>query len=134
MFYEFVLPVPAGTKTDDKAELECQLGYGIITRVEVSFPPGCRRYVFAAIDDKLHQVWPTNPEGAFRADNYTIRFTARHPLLELPYLLKVRGWAPDSTHSHDVTIRFEVLLPEEVYPYQSEAGILQKIKALFGLK
>jgi hypothetical protein len=134
MFYEFVLTVPAGTQEDEPEELECWMDYGIITLAEVSFPPGCRRYVYVCIDDKLHQVWPTNPEGAFRSDNWTIRFTARHPLLEPPYMLKLRGWSPDANHDHDITARFEVLSPEDAYPFQESVGLLAKLKALFGLK
>ncbi len=134
MFYEFVLTVPAGTPATAPEELECDLDYGIITLAEVSFPPGPRRYVYVCIDDKLHQVWPTNPEGTFRGDNWTIRFTARHPLLETPYMLKLRGWSPDATHDHDITVRFEILPPEEAYPYMESVGLLSKLKALFGLK
>lgn len=134
MFYEFVLTVPAGTEKEAQESLECDLDYGIITLVEVSFPPGPRRLVYVCIDDKLHQLWPTNPEGAFRGDNWTIRFTARHPLLEPPYMLKLRGWSPDCTYPHDITVRFEVLPPEEAYPYMEQVGLLSKIKTLFGLR
>ena len=134
MFYEFVLTVPAGTEQNDPEEKECVLDYGIITMVEVGFMAGCQRYVYLCIDDKLHQVWPTNPDEAFRGENYTIHFTARHPILEPPYMLKLRGWSPDASYDHNITVRFEVLLPAEAYPYVDQVGLLSKLRALFGLK
>lgn len=108
MYYVFRLDIPANTEESDPEKLTCQLTYGIVRGVSISFPPGPMGLAHIVIYRFEHQVWPTNPDESFAWDDYTIEFNEEFDLTERPHTLSLRGWNDDDTHSHEVTVRFEV--------------------------
>ncbi len=120
MFYDFSFTIPANTPEKTPEKLKCKLTHGIIHRVEVGFPAGCAGLVHLQIRQGLHQVWPTNPEGSFRADRYTIAFNEHLEFTRKPYILTLSGWNLDDTYPHTLEVRIgilpsEVLMPEETF-------------------
>ena len=120
MYYDFSFTIPANTPRKTPEELDCKLTNGIIHRVEVAFPAGCAGLVFLAIRKGLHQVWPTNPDGAFNTDGYTIAFNEYYQLFSAPYKLTLEGWSLDDTYDHTLEVRIgilpaEILMPEETF-------------------
>lgn len=113
MFYDYVLPIPAGTTKADPAETILYLTHGVIHRVEVEFPAGCVGQVSAAILHWQHQLYPLNPGGYFCSDDHVIAFDDYFQLFYAPYTLKAQGWAPDTTYAHNIKIRIG-LLPRSI--------------------
>lgn len=130
MFYDFSFPIPANTPQASPITLECKLTHGIIHRVEVGFPPGCAGLAYNQIRDGLHQVWPTNPEGAFNADNYTIVFNEHYDLHTTPYTLILVGWNDDDTFPHTLEVRFGILPKEVLEGRPAARGVLRKLSNL----
>lgn len=115
MFYEYPLTIPA--KTLEVAPVTADLGLvkGLISYVEISFPPGCAGLAKVQIKHKLRQVWPTNQDGYFCDDDYRIHFVEDYPLPETPYTLSLVGWNDDDTYPHTVIFRFGLSpLPKSV--------------------
>lgn len=106
LYYEIPLTIPANTSQSSSVSIDLELVKGLITSVEVSFPPGCAGLAKVQIKHKLRQVWPTNQEGFFCDDDYKIRFIEDYPLPETPYTLSLIGWNEDDTYPHTVTFRF----------------------------
>ena len=119
MYYDFSFTIPANTLKKTPVELEAKLTSGVIHRVEIGFPAGPRHMVYIAIRKGLHQVWPTNPEGSFNSDNFTIVINEFYPLLTAPYKLTLQGWSPDTTYAHNIEVRFALLPPEVLYPEET---------------
>ena len=120
MFYDFSFTVPAGTTAALPHVEHVKLTHGIIHRVEVGFPDGCKGTVHVAIRHGLHQAFPTNPQGTFHSDSYNIAFNDHYPLTSKPYRLSLYGWSPGTTYPHDITIRIgllpaKIILPEETF-------------------
>lgn len=120
MFYDFSFTIPLNTPKNEPEELQVKLTRGIIHRVEIGFPAGPRHMVHVAIRKGLHQQWPTNPQGSFNSENFTIVINEFYPLLTKPYILTLQGWSPDTAYQHTIELRFgilpaEVLLPEETF-------------------
>lgn len=109
MYYDVSFTVPAGRTKDLPYEEEVKLCRGIIYRVEVGFPPGCVGMVHLQIRQAVHQIWPTNPQGSFNANGYTVAFDEQQELLVEPYILQLVGWSPGTTYPHTLEIRFGVL-------------------------
>jgi len=134
MFYDFAITIPKGTTEAKPEERTLQLAYGIIHRVEVEFYPGPRRYVWVKIFRHEHQIWPTNLDGSFQTDAYTIAFDEYEELTVRPYELLVRGYSPNADYDHVVTVRIGIL--------ESRTGILlldalkgmMKLFKLMGIK
>ena len=109
MFYDFTITIPARTTTADPIRQVIDLTHGRIHRIVVDFPPGCAKLVHLVILEHDHQVWPTNIDESFSADGYAIEFDEDYPLHKAPYALVLKGWAPYTRHSHDITVRIGIL-------------------------
>ena len=134
MFYDFAITIPAGTAEDSPVEQELNLTHGIIHRVEVEFYPGPRRYVWVKIFHREHQLWPTNIDGEFRTDGYTIAFDEYEEMFEPPHTLLVRGYSPDADYSHVVTIRIGILKSRAAVMLLNSLKGLMKLFKLMGIK
>ncbi len=120
MFYDFSFQIPANTTQKSPTELRCKLTHGIIHRIEIAFPAGCAGLAHLQIKEGLHQLWPTNPEGSFNTDGYTIVVNEFQELYRSPYTVTLVGWNDDDTYSHTLEIRFgilpkQILAPEETF-------------------
>lgn len=120
MYYDFSLTIPANTAAAAPTEQQVKLTHGIIHRVEIGFPAGCAGLVHLQIYEGGHQVWPTNKDGSFNTDNYTIPINDFYELFRRPHTLTLSGWNLDDTYGHTLEVRFgilpaRVLLPEETF-------------------
>lgn len=113
MFYDYSFEIPANTTEARPERQDVRLTHGVIHRVEIGFPGGCAGLVHLQIKRGLHQLWPSNPDGSFNSDNYTIVFNEYQPLKTHPLTLTLVGWNLDDTFPHTIEVRFGVL-PEEV--------------------
>lgn len=134
MLYDFALPVPADRKETAPVEAEAKLTHGVITHVWVQFPPGCHGMVYTYIRRGLHQVWPTNPDSKFCADDYVIDWDEYYELFEEPFSFIVGGYSPGTTYSHEITFRFEVTPQELAERGMEQMGIIERIGRLLGIK
>ena len=108
MFYSYDVTIPANTAESSPASQRCFLTVGKVTRLIVSFPPGCAGLVHVRILAGTHQVWPSNPDGSFRADGYAFEVTEDYSLEVARPELVVQAWNDDDTYSHTVTVAFGV--------------------------
>ena len=120
MYYDFSFTIPANTAQENPLEQECKLTHGIIHRVEIAFPSGCAGLAHIQIKEGLHQLWPTNPEGSFNTDNFTVLINEFQELYRAPFTLTLLGWNEDDTYPHTLEIRFgilpeRILAPEETF-------------------
>lgn len=133
MFYDKVLTIPANTLAASPEELELQLTHGVITHVEVEFPPGCHGMVYVYVRRGSHQVWPTNPDSQFASDGRAIVWDDYYELFDDPYVLTVGGYSPDTSYDHEITFRFEVTPQEIAERSKVQEGLLHNIGRLLGL-
>lgn len=109
MFYEFSVTAPKNTPIASPVKLDVALVPGMISRVAVQFPSGCVGLVGATVYHKLHQVWPTNPDGFIIADDFTVQWEEQYEVNEDPFKLQLRVYNLDDTFPHTVTFRFAEL-------------------------
>lgn len=134
MFYDFEITIPAGTTKASPKEESFKLTKGVVHYVEVNFPAGCRGYVYLQLFDGEHQVWPTNRQGSFRGEGYTIPMNEYYKLYTSPYIIKAKGWSPDATYDHTLAVRIGSLKEEELEPLKEMPGMFSKFFKLLGVK
>lgn len=133
MFYNFELEIAEEGSEDELEELTVKLTHGVITHVEVEFPPGCAGLAYAYVRDGLHQLWPTNADGKFRTDGRVIMWNEYYEFFRAPYTLILGGWNLDDTYPHTITFRFEVTPQQVAERGVKELGILARLgKILLG--
>ncbi len=120
MVYDFRITVPANTPESDKQETRLKLTYGIIHQIDIEFPPGCANMVKLTINDALHQVFPTNPDGYFSGEHPPISGKVFHEVAEEPFELQVKTWSPGTTYDHEITVRIWILKPWQMMPFSEQ--------------
>lgn len=133
MFFEYSLTVPAGRAEAEPVEAEMALAPGIVNQVAVQFLSGCVGEVHVSIWRGEHQVWPVNLDGDIAGENNVVAWVEAYPLDDEPFEMIVKGWAPNTSYDHTVTVRFAVLPVSLLEAAEESRSLLQRIaKALFG--
>lgn len=114
MFYDFAVVVPKGTLENAPVVETIKLTQGLIIRIDVEFPAGCRGYISAVVMVGGHQLYPTNPAGSMNAEDFTVQAWDFYPLFEAPYTLKVKAWSPEADYGHTLTVRVDLVRIEEL--------------------
>ena len=133
MFYDFAVTIPAGRTENSPVEQTLKLTKGIIHRVEIEFPAGCKGYAHLVLLHEGHQLYPTNPDEDFNANGYTIPIDDYFPLDTAPYSLKAVGWSPDAEYDHTITVRVGILPEEILSPLFGLGASLSKFFKLVGI-
>lgn len=116
MYYDVSFTIPANTAEAAPQEQQVKLAHGVIHRVEIGFPSGCAGLAHFQIRHGLYQVWPTNAQGSFNTDDYTIPIDDHYDLFEEPYILTLVGWNLDDTYDHTLEVRIGILPPGMLMP------------------
>lgn len=133
MFFDYALTLPANGASDDPTELEVKLAHGVVTHVEVEFPPGCAGLVYAYVRRGLYQVWPSNPDGQFKTDGRAIVWADYYEIFAAPFNVTVGGWNTDDTFAHEITFRFEITPREVAERMKQAASAINKIRTILRL-
>lgn len=133
MYYDFSFTISANTTKASPHTEKVKLTYGIIHRLEIGFPRGCAGLVHFVILEALHQRWPTNPQGSFNTDGYTIAFNEHLKFTRKPYILTLSGWNLDDTYDHTLEVRIGILPQEVLIPGIPTMGPLSRITRRFKL-
>ena len=113
MIFVYNISTPANTLVSNKQETILQIASGIVTRVEIQFPPGPAGLLHLHINGALHQLWPYNTGADFASHNVNISFNDFIPVVIPPHKLKAFTWNDDDTLAHLVIVRL-VILPIRV--------------------
>lgn len=133
MYYDFAVLVETSHTVASPKEEILKLTKGVIHRVEVEFPSGCRGQVYLKLLHHEHQVWPTNPQGSFNAEGYTIPIGEHHKLTSEPYALKAIAWGVGCSYNHTITVRVGILPEEILLPLTRLGAKFSKFFKLIGV-
>jgi len=129
VFYDFSFTIPANTTKKAPHEQEVYLPPGVIHRIEVGFPTGCAGLAHFIIRHGLNQLWPTNANGSFNFDGYTIVINEFYVIKTEPFILTLVGWNLDDSFPHTLEIRFGVLPLETLAPEETFIEAFKKLLA-----
>ena len=133
MFYDFAVTVPAGTLATSPVEQKLKLTEGVILRVDVEFPAGCRGYVSLVLKHEGHQLYPTNPSEQFNTEDFTVGIWDIYPLYTAPYSLTAIAWAPETNYPHTITVRVDEVRAEDLEAILPFLSGLSKLLRLMGV-
>ena len=113
MWFHYTLEIPAGTPENAPEEKELNLTYGVIKWISIPWLAGPNSLVKVRILRFRHQIFPINSDEPACGDSFVEGGEEHLELYEPPFTLLAKGYSPDCTHDHDVTILINVL-PELV--------------------
>lgn len=134
MWYEAEITIPAGTAETSPTTVELQVAPGIIHRVIVEAAPGCHRLAAIRILYPEHQIYPTNPGEDIALDGVPRIFDDRQPVLQPPFVIKIKGYSPLATYAHTYRVGIGILPPETFPEYRIDSSLIGKIARLLGVR
>jgi len=132
-YYTGVLQVPADTKKDEPKEQGVEVERGILSRLSIHFPPGCRSMVHVTLFYGIKQIAPSKEGMSFLGDGETLEY---EPLIQMPddpTRLTWKGWSPDTHYDHGIVWRLEVKKEEEAKPWVVIEGFVRILRRLMGV-
>lgn len=111
MIYAFSISTPANTSVASPVKTTLALEKGVLTSLEVNFPPGPAGLLSVVLLREGSQVFPKS-SGDFHGDDRIFRYNRiSFPLLFEPYELYAHTWNTDDTYAHvaDIYIVIEPL-------------------------
>jgi len=112
MFYAWDIKITAGTKEDTPKTQVLKLTAGVVTRVDVKFPPGCHSLVKVRILHAEFQLVPLSRGEWVTGDGEPVQTEGYYTLPADQNSLKFVGCSPLTRYDHTVTVRVSIL-PEE---------------------
>lgn len=109
MIYDFNISTPASTSFAGRKLTVINISKGILHQLEIVFPPGPRGLLHVTINNALHQVWPTNPDGNFSNDNESLVFRENYEIKDSDKTLYANTWNEDTLYDHIVIVRIGIV-------------------------
>ena len=131
--FDFAITTAANVTKASPTVTELPLDKGVIDRVQIAFPPGPQGLLHVVIYRGSSILWPRNEGEGFAWDDFTLEFNPFYKLLEEPLGLEARTWNDDDAYEHQVTIRFNVVLEEIIFPRPESPGGIAKILRALGI-
>lgn len=110
MDYVFEKVIPANTAEANAVTEEQFLPHGIIQRVAIYFPWGCKNLAHVTIWYNEHQVWPTQLDKNYSGNEVLFEFPESYELKETWNRITVRGWNEDDTYDHTPIVHITLLV------------------------
>lgn len=127
--YAYSLTIPHTTPSTAPVEKRVKISAGILSRIMITFPPGCLNLAHVVVLYQAHQIEPWNRDGNLHSDDYTFDLACQHEIIEPDTEVTVRGWNLDDTYPHTVDFVFDVTRPPGV---TAESLLQQLNEALVG--
>jgi len=134
MLFDYAITVSANTLEASPKIQKLPVTRGILHRLEVEQYKGCHRYVGCRIFYHTTQIFPTNLDGEFKTDGYTIAFDDYLELFREPYELEFRGYSDGSDYDHTIVIRIGILKNKEALLLLNALKGIMKFLKLVGVK
>jgi hypothetical protein len=116
VFFVWDITVPAGTAEASPKTQALKLTAGVVTRVDLKYPAGCKGMVKVRILHAEFQLVPLSRGEWVTGDNETVPTETFFTLPADLNSLKFAGCSPGTSYPHTVTVRVNVE-PEEVASY-----------------
>jgi hypothetical protein len=129
MDFKYVVKTTKNTTEPYAVLTDLKLTEGTVRRVQLLHPEGCQGLAYASIWLGGHQLYPSNPEGAYHGNAVPMEFEDNFEL-KAPAILKLKTWNLDDTYDHSVYVRITVLRPFIDVATQALIDALSVIKQL----
>jgi len=127
MLYVVELNVPANTPDINPVKETIEIERGVITSIEVHFPPGVRGMVKTAMFKGHYQVFPRPPGTWLTGDAETIRADVFYEVTGIRERFTIYGKSPGTNYPHLITWRINVLPRQIAMPWLAFSRLVEAI-------
>jgi hypothetical protein len=108
MHYAYdALVLPAHTASNH-LEVPIKISAGIIKHVSLIFPPGAVRQVYCTFWDNAEQLLPTNLDGTYHEDGYSVEIECYIPTWIFGNEFTLLAWNRGCVYPHNIRVLIDV--------------------------
>jgi len=133
MFYAWDITVTAGTAEVSPKEQILKLTKGVITRIDIKFPPGVHGLVKVRLLRYESQLIPLSGSEWVTGDGEAVTTEGYYEMDETPAQLKFVACSPNATYNHTITVRVSIDPPEVAAPWEVLRDFVNIVKRLMGI-
>jgi len=133
VFYAWDITIPAGTPETDPVERDLEVTKGVVTRIDIKFPPGCHGLVKVRLLRYGSQLIPLSRGEWVTGDGEAVETEGYYPMEEEPLALRFVGCSPQTAYPHTITVRVQVTPHEIASPWQTLREFVKIMKRLMGI-
>lgn len=131
MWYQREITIPKNTTEINRTKTSIHAIKGIIHRVYIHFPAGCKGLARVRILEGKHQIAPSNAQESFKGDDTDLSYKEYYELTNFPTWITIETWNLDTAYNHTIVVGLGVLKKEILLPAFSREGILYALKSMF---
>jgi len=113
MIYTASITYSKGQSEATLTRTTLRVGYGLVWRMEVEFPPGCAGLAHVRILDGSYQMYPATPGETFASDGAVIGFDDLYMKASEPFSFMIEGWNEDTAWDHTLQVRVAMASQED---------------------
>lgn len=98
---------------------------GVITKLDIKFPPGCHGLVKVRIFRSRFQLVPLSKDEWITGDGESVPTEGFYDLSVTPSELEFVGCSPGTTYDHTVTVRIQIL-PKSIATFGPLVDLLMR--------
>lgn len=108
MHYSYDIPVLPSNTVTNYVEYPIKLTAGVIKHVSILFPPGCVRFVRCTFWNESEQLLPSNPDGFYSEDSYSIEADCYIPTWLFGNMFYLLAWNTGTLYKHNLHLLIDV--------------------------
>lgn len=113
-------------------EEDMKLRAGVIRKVWILHPKGCKGVLHTQIFHRGHMLYPTLSGGSYHGNGTPMEFEAEWKIKK-PAVLVIKSWNTSVSHLHTVYVRMVVLQDKEDRVLQALLDLISIIKRFVGV-
>jgi hypothetical protein len=130
MHYSYELIVLPAHTVDNPKVVPVTFGAGVVKHISLVFPVGCSRAVHVIVCDQAKQLLPTNPEGNYALDGYSVEMDVYLDMSTYGNQFYLMAWNDGTSYLHNIQCHFDVEGVEEPSPNRAVLVLADAINNL----
>ena len=122
----------AANKTEAQATRTWfKVNKGVIYRVWLEFPPGCKVLVKFRMYLDEHPILPVEKDAYIVGNAYTFVYPLMVEIKTEPQTITIESWNTDEVYNHTINVQLLIIPKEWVQPVGASEGIIAALRSLF---
>lgn len=130
MLHSKHITLTAGKTEATATKTRFNVNKGVISRVWISFPPGCAGLVNLRLYHQGHPFLPVDKLAYITGDAYTFEIPVMFEILTQPENITIEAWNTDDTFEHTIHVLMLIVDKKWVQPVGAYEGIIAALKSL----
>ena len=131
MLHSKHITLTANKAESDATKTRFKVNKGVIYRVWLEFPPGCKALVKFRMYLDEHPILPVEKDAYIVGNAYTFVYPLMVEIKTEPQTITIEAWNTDEVNNHTINVQLLIIPKEWVQPIGAYEGVIAALNSLF---